>query len=81
MYLVTFHTNFDANLFSRKAKQWGKVTLKPVPRQLSSSCGTCAVFTPESGELPESELASLSFEKLFKISEDAGKYELLIENE
>lgn len=81
MFLVTFHTNFDANLFSRKARQWGKVTLKPVPRQLSSSCGTCAVFTPESGELPEAELASLSFEKLFKVKENPGEYELLIANE
>ena len=81
MYLVTFHTNFDANLFSRKAQQCGKDTLKPVARQLSPSCGTCAVFTPKRGELHKAELASLSFEKLFKIKENPGEYELLIENE
>ena len=81
-YIATFFTHFAAVSFARLSKGTDmKPQFMPVPRKLSSSCGTCAVFTPESGELPESELASLSFEKLFKISDDAGKYELLIENE
>lgn len=81
MFLVTFHTNFDANLFSRKAKQWGQVKLKPVPRQLSSSCGTCVIFTPDGERFSEAYLDTLSFEKLFRVSDGEEKYELLIERE
>lgn len=80
MYLVTFHTNFDANLFSRKAKALGKAQSKPVPRQLSSSCGTCVVFTPSEGDQMPAELSALAFEKMYCVAED-GRYELIAEKE
>ena len=81
-FIATFFSHFGAIRFNKQLKEAGiQGKLMPVPRRVSSSCGTCAVFTPKNGELPEAEFASLSFEKLFKISEDAGKYELLIENE
>lgn len=49
-YLATFHTHFDAMKYIRFLKKRGiSGTLKPVPRKVSSSCGTCAVFeSPES---------------------------------
>ncbi len=79
MYLVTFHTNFDANLFSRKAKTLGKAQMKPVPRQLSSSCGTCVVFEPaDGGQMPDT-LSSLAFEKMYVMAD--GDYELVAEKE
>ncbi len=79
MFLITFHTNFDANLFSRKAKLFGSVKMKPVPRQLSSSCGTCVVFQPESAAFEMDTLTNLTFEKMYKVS--GSEYELLFEKE
>ena len=81
MFLITFHRNIDATLFSRKAKQWGSVSMRPVPRKLSSSCGTYIVFEIESEDLPVEEISQLSFEKLFKVIKDGEEYELLLENE
>lgn len=81
MFLITFHTNFDANLFSRKAKELGQVKLKPVPRQLSSSCGTSVVFTPDIGEIFPEKLLSLSYEKIYSMHDGGEKYQLLFENE
>lgn len=46
MYLITFHSNFDANMFNKKMSSYGKLTRKPVPRELSSSCGTCFLLNP-----------------------------------
>ena len=44
-YLATFHTHFDAMNYVRFLKKRGIAgALKPVPRKVSSSCGTCAVF-------------------------------------
>lgn len=40
-YYVTFYSHFSAIAFS-KTYTADSVTLMPVPRALSSSCGTCA---------------------------------------
>lgn len=40
-YYITFYSHFCAIAFS-KTHTAGSVTLMPVPRALSSSCGTCA---------------------------------------
>ena len=46
-YLVTFHSHFDAILVNRTLKSAGvDVRLMPVPRSLSSSCGTCVEKCP-----------------------------------
>ena len=48
IYLVTFHSHFDAILTNRTLKSAGiEVRLMPIPRSLSSSCGTCVVFRLE----------------------------------
>ena len=50
-YLVTFHSHFDAILVNRTLKSAGvDVRLMPVPRSLSSSCGTCVIFPLEPGQ-------------------------------
>lgn len=47
-YIATFSSHFDAMRFHRFGLEhhW-KVEMMPVPRQLSSSCGTCVRFTTE----------------------------------
>ena len=52
-YVVTFFTHYEALLFQRRAAaQDISGQLAPVPRRLSSSCGTCMFFsaTPEQME-------------------------------
>lgn len=47
-YLATFFTHYDAIMFHRLlAAQHVAGTLGPVPRALSSSCGTCVRFAYE----------------------------------
>lgn len=79
-YLITFHTNFDALTFRQKAGKYGRVNLRPVPRKLSSSCGTCAEFTPADKAFDESFFDGLAFEKLCAI-EGQDVYRLLKEND
>ncbi len=44
-YYATFFTHYGALVFRRYCQQQGiSCTLMPVPRSLSSSCGTCASF-------------------------------------
>lgn len=44
-YIATFFTHFAAVNFSRQLREAGqKPMLMPVPRKLSSSCGTCVKF-------------------------------------
>lgn len=49
-YIATFYSHFGAIRYVRELKQKG-ITGKtmPVPRDLSSSCGTCVMFESESG--------------------------------
>ena len=80
MFLITFHTNFDANSFCRKTKEYGTSKMKPVPRKLSSSCGTCVIFTPKKNDEFDFEyLFDLPFEKIYRINGD--DYLLLSEKE
>ncbi|MCR5732282.1 MAG: DUF3343 domain-containing protein [Sphaerochaetaceae bacterium] len=47
-YTATFHSHFGAVKFNHNLKRMGiTCALRPVPRALSSSCGTCAVFESE----------------------------------
>lgn len=82
MYLMTFHSQFYSNMFARKAKVYGKVRQKPVPRQLSSSCGTCCTLEPDYSKYGEEEileiLKGMDFEKLYRTGDE---YELIAEKE
>lgn len=50
-YIATFYSHFGAIRFKRmcEAKGW-QVKVMPVPRNLSSSCGTCVFWK---GDLPD----------------------------
>ena len=57
-YIATFHTHFAAVSFARelKATPEMKPQFMPVPRKLSSSCGTCVRYeadaVPSEQEIP-----------------------------
>ena len=53
IYVATFSSQFDSILASRVLRSAGAVTtqLMPVPRELSTACGTCVQFEWE-GEPP-----------------------------
>ncbi len=47
-YIATFFTHFGAVRFSRVLKEQGvDGKVMPVPRKVSSSCGSCVRFTAE----------------------------------
>ena len=48
-YIATFHTHLSAMLTFQALKNVGcRAKMQPVPRALSSSCGTCVRFWAES---------------------------------
>ena len=48
-YIATFFSHFGAIRFSKQLKSEGiAAKLMPVPRRVSSSCGTCVKFQAES---------------------------------
>lgn len=49
VYIATFYSHFGAVRFKKEyASQISKAKLMPVPRDLSSSCGTCVGFEADS---------------------------------
>lgn len=63
-YIATFFTHYDAMLFRSSAKELDiPATLAPVPRSLSSSCGTCAKLETEADVSP---LLDLEYEQFFR---------------
>ena len=45
-FVATFHTHLSALMTERALKKAGHTArMAPVPRQLSSSCGTCVFYT------------------------------------
>ena len=52
-YIATFFSHFGAMAFKKKCEKEGyPAVIMPVPRNLSSSCGTCVRFETQ-GEIPE----------------------------
>ena len=52
-YIATFHTHLSALMTSRSLTGLGiQARMMPVPRKLSSSCGTCVRFIYE-GDIQE----------------------------
>lgn len=69
-YIATFYSHFGAIRFKREAK--GGVMdprLMPVPRDLSSSCGTCVRFCCEEEYTPLPDPRG-EIEQIVKESED-----------
>lgn len=68
-YIATFFTHFDAIQFENHLKKQGVAAqLAPVPRKLSSSCGTCVRFTSET-DVPAFDCENV--EQLARIDNDA----------
>lgn len=65
-YIVTFHTHFDALRYEKFLKSRNiEGQLRPVPRTLSSSCGTCVRFTMN-GEIDKNSIfVKMEFDKIF----------------
>lgn len=52
-YIATFHTHLSALMTSRNLTSLGvRARMMPVPRKLSSSCGTCVRYLAEEAHLP-----------------------------
>ena len=71
-YLITFFTHFDAMSYRQFLKNYhieGK--LMPVPRKVSSSCGTCITFY--------TDFSSLSNESIVQYEECAEVFHVLEE--
>ena len=74
-YIATFFSHFGAIRFNKKLKAMGvNGTLMPVPRKVSSSCGTCVRF--EAADLPI--LSEEDVEHLFRQTD--GGYEMIFSN-
>lgn len=70
-YLITFFAQFDAILANRILIGLHiPVRLMPVPRVVSSSCGTCVEFELEPGEeIPLDRLVHVELEHIYRKGE------------
>ena len=75
-YIATFFSHFGAMSFKKKCEKEGyPATIMPVPRNLSSSCGTCVRFA-----LPfEAEWANEDLDAVYVV-EGAG-YRTIFQSE
>ena len=72
VFIATFHTHADAIVSSRALTTAGiAAKMMPVPRKLSSSCGTCVRY--EADEMNEDKLTD--FEAVYSV-EEGNKYTL-----
>ena len=79
-YVATFFSHFGAVRFQRLCAERGyEAQLAPVPRSLSSSCGTCVLF--KTAELDEGKLQPLLTPELEQLVLDENGYKLLYEAE
>ncbi len=63
-YIATFFSHFGAIRFNKDLKAMGLTgKLMPVPRRVSSSCGTCVKFQAESDAVVHSD----DLEQLFRL--------------
>lgn len=66
-YIATFHTHLAALMTSRTLAQEGiSAQMAPVPRRLSSSCGTCVRYEAET---PQLEVMDEDVESVYLLAE------------
>lgn len=75
-YIATFFSHFGALRFQKLCSQldW-PARLAPVPRSLSSSCGTCVLF--QTAELAKNDLSQLITPELEQLVLDDNGYTFL----
>ena len=72
-YIATFHTHLAALRSSRSLSGQGiAAQMTPVPRKLSSSCGTCVRYEAET---PALELLDRDTEAVY--TDEDGRYKLV----
>ena len=72
-YIATFHTHLSALMTSRNLTGLGlQARMMPVPRKLSSSCGTCVRYLAE-----EAHLSAMD-EDVEAVYEKIGKEDYLL---
>ena len=78
-YIATFFSHFGAVRFQRLCAERGyEAQLAPVPRRLSSSCGTCVLFSaPELDANTLQQLLTPELEHLVLKVSNAANYTLL----
>lgn len=75
-YIATFFSHFGAIRFQRLCTQLGwPAQLAPVPRSLSSSCGTCVLF--QTAKLAKNDLGQLITPELEQLVLDDNGYSFL----
>lgn len=73
-YIVTFYSHFGAIRFKKYCETKGfKAQVMPVPRDLSSSCGTCVRY--EGDSCPPAEELTEEVEQIVSVGADG--YECL----
>ncbi len=56
-YIATFYSHFGAIRFAKECRKEGRgARLMPVPRDLSSSCGTCVGFEASVDYVPGTDI-------------------------
>ena len=76
-FVATFHTHLSALMTERAIKKAGfEARMAPVPRQLSSSCGTCVFYTAPD---LQRDLLDEDAERVYRISGEG--FELLLDFE
>ena len=79
-YIATFFSHFGAVRFQHLCTERGwQAQVRPVPRSLSSSCGTCVLF--KTAALNEGKLQALLTPELEQLVLDENGYKLLYEAE
>ena len=78
-YIATFFSHFGAIRFQKKCTQLHlRARLAPVPRSLSSRCGTCVLFrAPELDANTLQQLLTPELEQLVLNVSNAASYTLL----
>jgi len=76
-FVATFHTHLSALLSCRSLEALGaEAQMMPVPRALSSSCGTCVRYRDHESHL---EAMDEDVEAVYEVC--GGEYRLLMEKE
>ena len=66
-YIATFHTHADALVSHRTLSSAGiAARMMPVPRKLSSSCGTCIRYTADA---PSQQLLAEDWEAIYQVTD------------
>lgn len=71
-YIVTFYSHFGAVRMRREIQRYGITgRVMPVPRDLSSSCGTCLSYESDDAWVPQDSFGEI--EKVVLVTDEGYK--------